>query len=208
MTMVKICGLTNLEDARHAWQCGADLLGFIFVAASPRCVTVDTVSAITSRLRDGGCTSRLVGVTADLPAESVLSIIDKAGLDAVQLHGHEDPAYARDLKRPVILAHRVRDHVDWSGLAEYSAWAYLLDGYDPARLGGTGRPWRWDLVSQRPEGFERVIVAGGLTPDNVTESIRQSGAWGVDVSSGVELAPGRKDHAKVARFIASVRELT
>jgi phosphoribosylanthranilate isomerase len=95
--------------------------------------------------------------------------------------------------------------IDWASLAAYRAWGYVLDGYDPHRLGGTGRTWDWGLAAGRPEGFGRTLIAGGLTPDNVAEAIRLARPWGVDVSSGVEAAPGRKDPEKVARFIARAK---
>lgn len=212
MITVKICGLTNLEDARVAWRSGADLLGFVFVRSSPRHVTSAQAADIAARLRDNGCTARLVAVTAGLTEQEITQLVAQTGLDVAQLHSGEPPALVQALAMPAIVARRVRDAVPWAELAACTAWAYLLDGYDPARLGGAGRTWDWQLAAQRPPGFdrvlERVIVAGGLTPDNVAEAARRSRAWGVDVSSGVELAPGRKDHVAVARFIEQAKSIT
>jgi len=201
MTMVKICGLTNLEDARWAWQRGADLLGFVFVRSSPRYVTPDNAAAITRALTAAGCEAKFVGVFANEPVWAVHRIASQCGLHVIQLHGGERPDYARSLGRPVIMACHVSESVPWDELFKYDAWAYLLDSYDPKQLGGTGHTWRWDLLREGPERPLRLIIAGGLTPDNVELVVRQISPWGVDVSSGVEAAPGRKDPDKVGRFI-------
>jgi len=215
MTVIKICGLTNLEDARWAAQCGADLLGFIFVPSSPRYVTPDKVAEITANLADEGCRARFVGVFADEPAESVRRIASTCSLHLAQLHGHETPEYAYELGLPpngvigglpVIVARRVRGAIPWEELSCFCPWAYLLDGYDPQRLGGTGQPWPWELLAEGGQRLERVILAGGLTPLNVGEALLRASPWGVDVSTGVEASPGHKDPAKVERFIRRVKE--
>jgi len=219
MTVIKICGLTNLEDARWAAQCGADLLGFIFVPSSPRYVTPDKVAEITKSLADEGCPAHFVGVFADEPLGSVRQIAVTCALHLAQLHGHETPAYVHELGLPpnapdwigggglpVIVARRVRGAIPWEELSRFHPWAYLLDGYDPQRLGGTGQPWPWELLAEGSRKLDRVILAGGLTPENVGEALRRARPWGVDVSTGVEARPGRKDSAKVERFIRRVRE--
>lgn len=205
MTMVKICGLTNLDDARWAWQCGADLLGFIFVRSSPRYVSPDDAAEIARGLTAAGCESKLVGVFANESVETIRGIASQCRLQLVQLHGGEEPDYAGAVGLPAIIALRVRDRVPWEELARYEAWAYLLDSYDPKQLGGTGHVWRWELLQERPELSAQLIVAGGLTPDNVEHVVRQINPWGVDVSSGVEAAPGRKDPDKVRQFIAHAK---
>jgi len=216
MTRVKICGLTTCEDARWAWHCGADLLGFVFVESSPRCVEMDMVAQITETLTQEGCRAHFVGVFADAPAATIRHTVRVCGLHHAQLHGHESPEEARASGVSTIIARRVREQVPWEELARYDAWAYLLDSHDPQRLGGTGRAWRWDLLAEdkgAPRRKPRLIVAGGLTPDNVAQAIQKARPWGVDVSSGVEAAsarhraePGRKDPERVARFIRAVRK--
>ena len=206
MTMVKICGLTNLEDARWAAACGADLLGFIFVPATPRYVERETAAAIMRDLRAEGYRCRFVGVFADAEPDTIRRTVTTCDLDLVQLHGQESPEAVSALGVPVIRATRVREQVDWPKLVAWQSWAYLFDTYDPHRLGGTGHPWRWELLGNRPPNIERVIVAGGLTPDNVALAIRQAHPWGVDVSSGVEATPGHKNPSQVERFIRIAKE--
>ena len=208
MTVVKICGLTNLEDALCAWRSGADLLGFICVPSSPRRVAPAQVAEITTALRAAGCESRLVGVFAGASPDDIRRTVDTCALDLAQLHGCDGPL-AEDLGAPAIIAVRVRDGLPQGGRPsgqKDGPFAYLLDTFDPDRLGGTGRTWDWSSLSAAEERSTRFIVAGGLTPDNVREVIRLTRPWGVDVSSGVEACPGRKDHGKVKRFIQNVRE--
>ncbi|MBN1399700.1 MAG: phosphoribosylanthranilate isomerase [Anaerolineae bacterium] len=207
MTAIKICGLTNLEDARWAARCGADLLGFIFVSGSPRYVAPEAAALLTQTLRAEGVRAQLVGVFADESAEKVRAIATACALDLVQLHGHESPAYAARLGRPYLLARRVGDTLSWEDLARYAAWGYLLDTYDAGKLGGTGQTWDWRILGAADRKLPaRLIIAGGLTPENVAQAVRQVHPWGVDVASGVEARPGIKDPAKVERFIQSVRE--
>lgn len=209
MVRVKICGLTNLGDARHAADCGADLLGFIFVPASPRYVSATQAASIIATLRASGCTAGMVGVFAGEELEMVKTIIARCGLDYVQLHGKESPAYAHDLGIPVFVARRVADRIPWDELAAYNAVAYLLDTYRADVLGGTGATWNWQSLSGAPEGV-RVILAGGLDHTNVAIAVTTAERlgvtpWGVDVSSGVERAPGLKDPDRVCAFIQAAR---
>lgn len=204
MTRVKICGLRTVEDARAAWQCGADLLGFIFVPASPRCVTPDTAATIAAALCREGCRAALVGVFVNEDAATVRSVAGQCLLDYVQLCGDETPDYVQALGLPAIVARRVHDAVPWYELAAYPAWAYLLDGEVRGQYGGTGTTWPWQRLDKH--GSARMIVAGGLMPDNVRQAIRVARPWGVDVASGVESTPGVKDVDKMAAFIRRVRE--
>jgi len=209
MTAVKICGLTSYADAQWAWQCGADLLGFIFVPASRRYIAPARAGAIIRALTDAGCTAQFVGVFADEPLESCRAIADACALSLIQLHGQETPAYAAALGRPAIVARRVRERVPWDELAQYGAWAYLLDSYQEHALGGSGQTWQWGLLAEsgrRPA--LRLILAGGLTPANVGAAVQQVQPWGVDVCSGVERAPGQKDAQKVQRFIWNAKLTT
>jgi len=205
MTVVKICGLTSLEDARHAWKCGADLMGFIFVPASRRHIEPAAAGEIIAALKREGCPVQCVGVIAGETLDTANRIIDISGVDLVQLHGGESAQYARSLARPAIIVRRITDAVPWDELREYDAWAYLLDTYEKGALGGTGQTWRWEALEQAPSGFERVIVAGGLTPENIACAVESLRPWGVDVASGVERAPGEKDAASVARFIRQAK---
>lgn len=207
MIRVKICGLTTLEDARHAWRAGADMLGFVLVPSSPRYVAPEALRGIARSLGEEGCGALRVGVFAGERPEEVSRIAEDCALDLVQLHGGAGAPCLARLNRPAIVARRVAGRPPWEGTFP-GAWAHLLDTYDPHRLGGTGRTWRWDLLADAPAAASalRLIVAGGLTPENVRDALRVARPWGVDVSSGVEAAPGRKDPHKVARFIANVRE--
>lgn len=203
MTMVKICGLTRLEDAKWAWECGADLLGFIFWPSSRRYISPEGAAAIIQTLRHEGCKALMVGVFVNQALEDVRRIYAECGLDLVQLHGEETPSYAAALGLPYLLARRMRDAaaVDW---AAYEPWALVLDAYDPEQPGGTGRPWAWEIL--RGKLPPRTLVAGGLNPENVRTAVRILHPWGVDVASGVESAPGIKDPKKVEAFIRCVRE--
>jgi phosphoribosylanthranilate isomerase len=206
VTTIKICGLTDLRDARWAWRCGADLLGFIFVRSSPRFLPTAEAAVITRSLREEGCTARLVGVFVDAPVEVVQRTVEACSLDIAQLHGDEDPEYVRTLGVPAIVARRVRGRVPWEQLARHDAWAYLLDTYHPRKKGGSGHSWDWSLLRRADLSDLRIIVAGGLTPQNVTTAMRQAEPWGVDVSSGVEASPGRKDRTAVERLIRNVKK--
>jgi phosphoribosylanthranilate isomerase len=209
MTAVKICGLTNAEDAGWAWRCGADLLGFICVPSSPRDVPPERVQEMARNLRADGCQALLVGVFAETRPQVIRETALRCGLDLVQLHGYEDaPFPLADLGLPAIVARRVRERLDWGAWRLPGAWATLLDRYDSARLGGSGEAWDWALYEGSPPDVSRLILAGGLTAENVAAAIAAVRPWGVDVSSGVEAVPGRKDWHKVARFIQQARKVT
>ena len=208
MTKVKICGITNLEDALLAAEAGADLLGFIFYPPSPRAVEVDGVRPIVQALQTEHAGVGLVGVFVDEPVERVAAIVRACGLDHAQLHGSEPPRDVDELVSQgiaVIKGFRLRDGSAMQEMACYQPTAFLLDTYVAGRPGGTGETFDWRLARDAPPGA-RVVLAGGLTPDNVVEAMRTARAWGVDVSSGVEARPGRKDHDKVRRFIAAAKQ--
>jgi len=196
---VKICGITNIEDALAANEAGADALGFIFHRASPRFIEPDAARSIIAQLPP--FVSR-VGVFVDETVENVSAISRLAGLSAVQLHGTESPDMCRALPSPVIKAFRVQDQNSLSGFEKYHVSAFLLDSYVPDQPGGTGSKFNWDLAVKAKSFGRPIILAGGLTPENITDAITKTTPYAVDVSSGVESSPGRKDHKKLREFIS------
>ena len=202
MTRVKICGITSAEDAAAAVDAGADALGVVFAPGTPRYVAPDAAAEILAAVPPLVAT---VGVFVDHPLEDVLRIISVLGLHAVQLHGQEPAAYSRRIPVPVIRALRVRDAASLHPLETYPAHAFLLDAYVEGLPGGTGTPISWDLAL-RAKGGKPVILSGGLRPETVAQAVRLVRPYGVDVSSGVEASPGRKDHRKVREFIVNVRQ--
>jgi len=202
---VKICGITNAEDARAAAAAGADALGFIFFRGSPRFIEPEAAGRIIATLPP---LMVKVGVFVDESAEGIAEAARRAGLDAVQLHGSEGPEFCAGLAslgKPVIKARRVKDRGSLAGLERYGVSALLLDSYVAGQLGGTGERFNWDLAVEAKVGGKPVILAGGLTAENVAEAVARAAPYGVDVSSGVEAAPGRKDHGKVREFIARAK---
>lgn len=199
---VKICGITNRGDAELAAEAGADALGFIFVPDTPRYVDSDTARGI---IKDLSPWITPVGVFADHPIEEVERLMHHCGFLTIQLHGLESPEYCRSLTGSVIKAFRVGGGQGLPDLQAYRVQAYLLDTFVEGRVGGTGRTFPLELAT-RAKAFGHVIVSGGLTPENVAQVIRKVGPYGVDVSSGVEVEPGRKDPQKVRDFVARVRE--
>ena len=199
---VKICGITNSEDARVAVEAGADAIGFIFVPGTPRYIEAAVAREIAGEM---GGTVKKVGVFVDEPAEAVNRLAREVPLDLVQLHGAEAPESAQLVEAPVIKVVRVRGAIDVERLRAYKASAYLLDTYVEGAHGGTGKTFDWDLALPIVRAGLPVLLSGGLTPDNVAEAVRRVRPWGVDVSSGVEAGPGRKDHDKVRAFIANAQ---
>jgi len=208
VTQVKICGITNLKDALVAAEAGADLLGFVFYPPSPRYLDPARAEQIISAVRCASYPVRFVGVFVDEDPGTVREIMSCCGLDYAQLHGTEPPEMIATLVEQgvkVIKAFRVHDVTSLAELERYRATAYLLDTYVPAQPGGTGKTFDWRLAAQVKE-YGPLLLAGGLTPDNVAESVHTVDPWGVDVSSGVESVPGRKDHDKLRRFITAVKD--
>ena len=193
---VKICGVCTPEDARAASAAGADFLGLNFHPASPRHVSVDQARAIADAVPGAA----LVGVFVDAPRERVEEIAAAVGLAALQFHGDEEPAYCRDWAWRTIRALRARPGTDLAALAACFATDYvLIDSFTPDRAGGTGVALDPALARALPA--DRLFVAGGLRPDTVADVVRALRPFAVDVASGVEDRPGRKDHAKVEQFI-------
>lgn len=197
---VKICGITRLTDALHAVSEGATAIGFVLWPRSPRGVTVERAAEISAELPSH---VMRVGVFVNEPVDRIRAIAERARLTAIQLHGDEPPAYEDALDWPVFRAVSVAELTDAS-----DAWApetaLLVDNIDPVRRGGTGAVIDWSraaAVARR----RRIVLAGGLTPDNVASAIRAVRPFGVDVSSGVEASPGVKDFEKVTQFIVNAR---
>jgi phosphoribosylanthranilate isomerase len=215
MIYVKICGITNVEDACHAVEAGADLLGFIFYPPSPRSVAAQQAALIVAAVRGayGDRAPRFVGVFVDEPIESVDAILRAADLDLAQLHGSETPAQVRALSPRAFKAVSPRTMAQAAAATDAFRDAtpddkrlpqLLIDAYHPERRGGTGLQADRDLACWLAPRV-RLLLAGGLTPENVAIAVEQIQPWGVDVSSGVELRPGVKDPARVRAFVQAAR---
>lgn len=202
MLRIKICGITNLEDALAAAQYGADALGFVFQPKSPRTVTPEIAKTIVSQLPPFITT---VGVFVDEDKPEIEKIVRYVGLNVIQLHGSEPPETCQ-MCRKVIKAIRVRNLTDLEPLKRYKVSAFLLDTYSPYTIGGTGQIFNWDIAVEAKK-FGRIILAGGLTPENVEEAIKWVQPYGVDVATGVEdTKKGKKDHKKLKLFIKRARK--
>jgi phosphoribosylanthranilate isomerase len=196
MVRVKICGVTSLADARVAVEAGAFALGFNFHPASPRSVDPERARAIAAELPEHVWR---VGVFVDRERDAIEEIAARVGLSALQLHGTETPEFCRGWSLPVIKAARVRTRADVDRLLQYPVELVLVDAYVEGVHGGTGARFDWSFL----DGVEksRLVLAGGLTPENVAEAVRTVRPYAVDVASGVEAGPGIKDPEKVKRFI-------
>ena len=202
---VKICGITNWEDARRSIDAGADFLGFNFYAGSPRYVTPAKARLIVRRLPKNVAS---VGVFVNESEEKMLEIAESVGLDRVQLHGEESPAAVQRLGRslPVIKAVRVKKSFRPANLARFKhASALLLDGFDAKQWGGSGRTFDW-RIAQRARRGAKLFLAGGITPENVAQAIRTAKPYAVDVCSGVEAKPGKKDPKRLKAFMREVEK--
>ena len=205
-TWVKICGLTHLEDARAAVEAGADALGFVLVSSSPRALARHQIEEILMALPR---TVLTVGVVADEDPGYLKDLLRVCPFGALQFHGEEPPEEVLQFKAEtkLIKAVRVKGARNLEIIPKYQGIdAVLLDAYSPDRQGGTGTAFDWTLAAQAKRFGIPVIVAGGLTPSNVHEVIRQADPYGVDVSSGVETAPGRKDHALIREFVLKAKQ--
>ncbi len=196
--LVKICGITSLEDATVIIDAGATALGFNFYRRSPRYIEPEAAARIIAQLPAGIDT---VGVFVNSPLDEVAAVRSTAGIGVVQLHGEEDPAaYAG--AGPLWRAVRVEGNFDASDIPAWPVEAILLDGPAGNLYGGAGIPFDWQAARSLPI---RVVIAGGLSPDNVAEAIKVARPWGVDACSRLETAPGIKDHKKIRAFLDAVR---
>ena len=195
---VKICGITNICDALAAVDFGANALGFVFFEGSPRYISPETAAAIINQAPPFVTT---IGVFVDEKPEQVEKIIAMTHIDIVQFHGNEPPGMCA-ISRRVIKAIRVKSIESLDPLNNYKdrVSAFLLDTFTPDVFGGTGQIFNWDVAVYAKQ-FGRIILAGGLTPDNVAEAVKRVRPYGVDVSSGVEAKKGEKDHKKMKLFI-------
>ena len=208
-TRVKICGLTNLEDARFAAECGADLLGFIFYEPSPRYVAPASVKQIVASLRNElASPPKFVGVFVNTPLVEVEEMLTDCDLDLAQLHGDETPEQVEQFQGRAFKACNPRSlkEAEWMASQFLAGGApfLMLDAYHPQLRGGTGHTADWPMAAEIASD-NLLLLAGGLNPDNVAQAIQTANPWGVDVSSGVEASKGKKDHAKVKQFIATVK---
>ena len=198
---VKICGMTNLKDVKVAVDGGVDAVGFIFYKKSPRSVTMQAVRKIVLELPPFVDS---VGVFVNETAEQINKIADRCNLDRVQLHGNESPTFCKKIRRRVIKAIRVKDIQSLKKLSDYPVSSFLLDTFSEDQYGGTGRVFDWNLAYPAKK-YGPIILAGGLTPNNVRQAIQRIQPYGVDVCSGVESQPGIKDHKMMQTFLKNVK---
>ena len=195
----KICGITNLADARAAVRAGADLVGFVFYAKSPRRILPEEARPIIRRIPGR---VQKVGVFVNAPVAEVKSIADVCGLDVLQFHGAETAAYLRRFKGyKTIKAVRVKGAASLRRLSRYPADFFLFDAFHKKAFGGTGRTFDWVLLKRLKSLRKPFFISGGLTPDNIGELLERIRPYGVDVSSGVELRPGKKSRRLIRRFM-------
>jgi len=199
---VKICGITNFPDGMAAAEAGADALGFVFYDRSHRHISLEAAATL---IRELPPFVMKVGVFVNAPVDLVVRASRECGLNLLQFHGDEAPDYCLQFGLMSMKAFRIRDATSLQALQDYPTDAWLLDAYSPRNLGGTGETFNWDLALEARNSGRPIFLAGGLTPENVAEAVKRARPYGVDVSSGVESAPGRKDHARVRAFIQAAK---
>jgi phosphoribosylanthranilate isomerase len=199
---VKICGITSVADGQAAAAAGADMIGLMFYERSPRHLSLAAAAEIARALPPFVVK---VGVFVNPPADLVLRAIGECGVSLLQFHGEETPEFCTQFGAMSMKAFRVRDAGSLAALPRYQTDAWLLDAFSPDAHGGTGAKFNWDLAIEAMELGRPIFLAGGLTPENVAEAVRTVQPYGVDVSSGVESAPGKKDHAKVRAFVQAAK---
>jgi phosphoribosylanthranilate isomerase len=201
VTKIKICGITNLEDALACVDAGADALGFV-LAESPRRVEAETIKDIVTRLPK---TVLKIGVFVNEKLETLQQTFLNCGLDYAQLQGEESGEYIRRLEVPCLKVFRVKDESVLAEIESAKPNLFMLDTYQDGKKGGTGKIFNWEIAIQAKR-YGKFFLSGGLNPDNVKSAIKKVHPYGVDVSSGVEKFPGKKDLEKVREFIKRVRE--
>ncbi|MBS1272525.1 MAG: N-(5'-phosphoribosyl)anthranilate isomerase [Candidatus Marinimicrobia bacterium] len=203
MMPVKICGITQTEDARKAIDAGASAIGFIFHEASPRYIDPEKANHISDAVSD---TVATVGVFVDEAAETVNRIAELVGLDFVQLHGDESPEYCAQMNRPVIKSFRIGESFDEKVLGGYNVYALLFDAYVKGAQGGTGKTFNWDIIKSL-ETETIIILAGGINSENIMMAYDSVRPDAFDVSSGVEESPGRKNREKMGKLFTIVETI-
>jgi len=201
-TRVKICGITRRDDALEAVKQGADAIGLVFYPPSPRAVSIEQAGQIVEGLPPF---VTVTGLFVNAERSRLAAILSQTRIDLLQFHGNESPEACEHYGRPYIKAIRMRDGVDLPALNKHyaGAAALLLDAYTEGVPGGTGNRFDWDRIPRDLDG--NIILAGGLSPENVESAVRQVQPFAVDVSGGVESKTGVKDHAKMASFMRGVR---
>ena len=201
-TKIKICGITNLADALAAIEAGADALGLNFYEKSPRHISLKSAAEIASQLPPF---VMRVGLFVNAPEELVTRAIGECSLSLLQFHGDEPSDFCTQFGVMSLKALRVRDAESLRQLEHFHTDAFLLDAWSKTGLGGTGEIFNWDLAVEAKKIGKPIFLAGGLTPGNVADAVKKVEPFAVDVSSGVESAPGKKDAAKVRAFVAAVK---
>ena len=201
-TRVKICGITSVADGLMAVAAGADMVGLMFYDQSPRHVALPVAAEISRALPPY---IQRVGVFVNPDETFVNQAIVECGLNLLQFHGEESSGFCTQFGLMSVKALRVQDASSLAALANYQTDAFLLDAYSRSGRGGTGEKFNWNLAVEARKFGKPIFLAGGLTPENVAEAVRQVQPFAVDVSSGVELAPGRKDETKVRAFVTAAR---
>lgn len=204
-TRVKICGVTNVADAQAAAEAGADMIGLNFYEKSPRYVSLKAAAAISKQLPPF---VMRVGVFVNPEEALVTRAIGECNLSLLQFHGDETSEFCTQFSLMSIKALRVRDAESLKALANFQTDAFLLDAHSKSGLGGTGEQFNWDQAVEAQKFGKPIFLAGGLTPENVAEAVRKVRPFAVDVSSGVEISPGKKNHAKMKAFIAAAKSVT
>jgi len=205
MTRVKICGNTTYNDARLAVDLGADYLGFIFVPSSKRVLSVEKAAEILTQLRDFKNT---VGVFCNQPKKEVESIAERLTLPFLQFHGEETALYCDAFLRKgykVIKTFHVKDAMSLKRIDEYNVSAFLFDTFSHSEKGGSGIPFDWSVIENKPYVHDKLFLAGGLNPQNVTQAIEKIHPFAVDVASGVETSPGVKDPQRLQAFLEKAK---
>ncbi len=205
MTWIKICGITNLEDALETAELGADALGFVFYEKSPRKITKEKAKEIIDKMQTVKQRVVKVGLFVDELEEKVKEITSYCNFDILQFHGDETPDYCKKFPQKIIKAFRIKDKESLVDIPKYEVDYYLLDAYSEVAPGGTGRTFNWDLAKEAKKFGRPIILSGGLNPENIIEALKKVSPFGVDVSSSVEASPGKKDHKKLKEFITKVK---
>lgn len=199
---VKICGITNLDDASAAADAGADAIGFMFFEQSPRFISIPMAAHIAQNVSPW---LMKVGVFVNPEPSLVFETIAHCGLNLLQFHGDETPEFCSQFGVMSMKAFRIKDAESLKALPLFQTEAYLLDSYVAGKQGGTGEKFNWDLAIEAKSFGKPIFLAGGLTAQNVAEAVRKVEPFAVDVSSGVEISPGKKDHQKIRDFVTAVR---